>query len=229
MSLAVKLSLGILVSGRGSNMAAILQSIKEGRLDARVAVVLSNNPQAQALETAREYGVPAVAIASKGLPREEHERLVLDELFRYELDFVVLAGYMRVLSPLFLQAFADPAGYYRVINIHPSLLPAFPGASGYEDAFAANVPLSGVTVHLVDEKVDHGPILAQRSFAREAGDTLESFKARGLAIEHQIYPAVLQELACGGIELAAPYQGVRAQPRFPCTNSLATCMEKRTP
>jgi folate-dependent phosphoribosylglycinamide formyltransferase PurN len=108
---------------------------------------------------------------------------------------------MRVLTPLFLNAFKHPDGYFRVINIHPSLLPDFPGASGYEDAFAAGVPESGITVHLVDEHVDHGPILAQARFQREPGDTIETFKARGLALEHQLFPRVLQQVSKEGIKL----------------------------
>ncbi|HEY9791086.1 MAG TPA: formyltransferase family protein, partial [Candidatus Obscuribacterales bacterium] len=112
-----------------------------------------------------------------------------------------LAGYMRVLTPAFLQQFRHADGYFNVINIHPSLLPAFPGAHGYEDAFNYGVKISGVTIHLVDEHVDHGPILAQAAFERYDDDTLETFKARGLELEHKLYPAVLQEIARNGIKL----------------------------
>ncbi len=198
----MSLSIGILVSGRGSNMTAILKAVADGQLNAHVSVVLSNNPDAPALETARRYGVPALAINHRGLSREDHERQVLEKLSDYELDFLVLAGYMRILTPHFLQPFRDPSGYYRVINIHPSLLPAFPGAHGYEDAYAAGVERSGVTVHLVDEEMDHGPILMQGEFPRLPADTLDEFKARGLALEHEIYPAVLSKIGAGGIELA---------------------------
>lgn len=184
------LNLAIFVSGRGSNLEAILKAIKNRQLDAKVHVVISNRPDALALKIARDYGVHAVAIDNKGLSREEHERLVLEELQYYELDYIVLAGYMRVLSAGFVSRFKD-----RLINIHPSLLPDFPGTAGYDEAFAAGVPESGITVHLVDEEVDHGPILAQERFPRLPDDTLETFKARGLAVEHKIYPAVLQRLA----------------------------------
>ncbi len=195
------ISIAILVSGRGSNMKAILDAVRAGELDAKVAVVLSNNPDAEALELAGRYDVPAVAIASKGKNRQQHEQEVLNCLAKYEVDFVVLAGYMRVLTPSFLQAFRHSAGYFRVINIHPSLLPAFPGANAYEDAFNYGVKVSGSTVHLVDEQVDHGPILAQAAFTRLDSDTLESFKGRGLALEHSLYPKVLQQISQDGIEL----------------------------
>jgi phosphoribosylglycinamide formyltransferase 1 len=191
----VPISIAILVSGRGSNMKAILEAIQRGELDASVSVVLSNNPSAAALDIAREHNVPALAVPSKGKAREEHEQEVLATLAKYEIDYVVLAGYMRVLTPVFLNAFKGADGNFRVINIHPSLLPDFPGANAYEDAFAAGVTESGITVHLVDEAVDHGPILEQARFPRLPSDTLESFKARGLAVEHQLFPRVLQRIA----------------------------------
>jgi len=197
----MSIKLAVLVSGRGSNLEAILKAIQEGRLDAAVEVVLSNNPGALALEIARKYGVPAVVVESKRLSRQEHEERLLECLDRFSVEYVVLAGYMRVLTPHFLQRFRDRRGYYRVINIHPSLLPAFPGKSAYEDAFAHGVRLSGITVHLVDDLVDHGPILAQEAFPRLDDDTLEAFKERGLAVEHRLYPAVLEAIARTGINL----------------------------
>jgi phosphoribosylformylglycinamidine synthase len=211
----VSIHVAILVSGRGSNLEAILRAIKDGELDATAHVVISSNPEALALHVARKYGVHAIAIDNKGLTRHEHERLLLEELSRYPIDYLVLAGYMRILSPQFLRKFQDPRGFYRVINIHPSLLPAFPGAHAYEDAFQAGVRVSGITVHLVDEKVDHGPILAQETFPRLPDDTPESFKARGLAIEHRLYPAVLQEIARNGVQIlpAQPLSGPSTQER----------------
>lgn len=197
----MSIKLAVLVSGRGSNMAAILEAISENRLDARVQLVISNNADAPALETAATFGVPSRAVASKGLSRLEHERLVIEQLSQFDLDFVVLAGYMRILTPWFLGHFKERAGYYKVINIHPSLLPAFPGKSAYEDAFAYGVRLSGITVHLVDNEVDHGPILAQEVFPRLPDDSLESFKARGLAVEHKLYPQVLESISRQGIKL----------------------------
>ncbi|MBY0356500.1 MAG: phosphoribosylglycinamide formyltransferase [Candidatus Obscuribacterales bacterium] len=197
----MSLKLVIMVSGRGSNMKAILEAIEQKELDAQVSLVFSNNAQAPALETAAKYGVQTASISSRGLSRSEHESLVVDLLKKHQFDYIVLAGYMRILSKSFLDHYRDKNGFYRVINIHPSLLPSFPGATGYDDAFNAGVAESGVTVHLVDEEVDHGPILAQWSFMRQAGDSLESFKARGLAIEHILYPRVLQSVARGGIAL----------------------------
>ena len=197
----MSISIAILISGRGSNMKAILEAIAEKQLDAQVSVVLSNNPTAGGLEIANQFGVPTTCVPSKGKTREQHEQEVLAELQKYKVDYVVLAGYMRVLTPLFLNAFKHSDGYFRVINIHPSLLPDFPGASGYEDAYAAGVTESGITVHLVDEHVDHGPILAQARFRREPGDTIETFKARGLALEHQVFPKVLNQVAKEGIKL----------------------------
>lgn len=197
----MSIRLAILVSGRGSNMESILRAIKDGELDAKVEIVVSNNPEALALVTARKYGVHAIAVDNKGLSREEHEKRVLSELANYEIDLLVLAGYMRILTSSFLQEFKHKDDYFKVINIHPSLLPAFPGANAYEDAFKYGVLVSGITVHLADEKVDHGPILAQETFSRLENDTLESFKARGLAVEHKLYPRVLQSIAKNGIRL----------------------------
>lgn len=205
----MSIRLAILVSGRGSNMESILRAIKEGELDAKVEIVLSNNPEALALPTARKYGVHAIAVDSKGLSRAEHEERVLKELGEYEIDFVVLAGYMRILTSNFLQQFKHKDGYFRVINIHPSLLPAFPGANAYEDAFKYGVLVSGITVHLADEKVDHGPILAQESFPRLEGDTLDAFKSRGLSVEHKLYPKVLQSIAKHGIRLLPEEEMIR--------------------
>lgn len=192
----------VLVSGRGSNLRAILEAVKSGSLKANIVCCISNNPDALALQIATEHGVPAHAIASKGKSRTDHESEVLACLAQYEVDFVVLAGYMRVLTPHFLKAFYDSTrGIFKVINIHPSLLPAFPGASGYDDAFNYGVKVSGVTVHLVDEQVDHGPILAQETFVRRDDDTLETFKQRGLSLEHRLFPSVLNQVATEGVKI----------------------------
>lgn len=194
------ISIAILVSGRGSNMKSILSAIARGELDANVAVVISNNPHAAAIPTAEQFGVRTAIVPSKGKTRTEHEQELLAVLAQYQIDYVVLAGYMRVLTPLFLRAFKDPSGCYRVINIHPSLLPQFPGATAYDDAFNAGVTKSGITVHLVDEEVDHGPILAQAEFPRLPDDDIETFKSRGLQLEHELYPRVLQQIATKGFD-----------------------------
>lgn len=195
----MSLKLAILVSGRGSNMTAILQAIAEQRLDAEVSLVFSNNSDAPALDTARGYATPVASVPHRGLTREAHEEKILELLRPLGVDFVVLAGYMRILSSHFLREFKHPDGYYRVINIHPSLLPAFPGAHGYEEAFNYGVRVSGITIHLVDERVDHGPILAQMAFGRLPDDTLESFKSRGLKLEHKLFPEVLQNISRNGV------------------------------
>ncbi len=193
------LKIAIFISGRGSNLNAIIQAVADKRLDAKIQVVVSNDPEAQGLTIARQHGLKTFALSHKGMKRAEHEQAVLKHLEEYEIDFVVLAGYMRVLSSEFLRRFKDSRGFYKVINIHPSLLPAFPGTNGYEEAFNYGVKVSGVTVHLVDEQVDHGMIIAQEPFPRFNDDTLETFKARGLSVEHALYPAVLQQIAKEGI------------------------------
>lgn len=193
------IDIAVLASGRGSNLRSILKAIKEGRLDAKVSVVVCNMAGVGAIEIANEYGIATEVIPHAGLSRQKHEALLLEALAKHPVSYVVLAGYMRILSSYFLDQFRDERGFFRVINIHPSLLPAFPGANAYEEAFNYGVRLSGITVHLVDEKVDHGPILAQEVFPRLPDDTLEKFKRRGLDLEHRLYPAVLQQIAEGGV------------------------------
>lgn len=195
----MSINIAVLASGRGSNLEAILDAIAAGKLDAKVQLVLVNVPGAGAIDIANKHGVQTAVVPNAGLSRKEHEEKVVAELKKHNLDFVVLAGYMRVLSSSFLANFKDSQGFFKVINIHPSLLPAFPGIRGYEEAFEYGVKIAGVTVHLVDEKVDHGPILAQATFSREADDTIESFKARGLKIEHELFPQVLQNIAKNGV------------------------------
>jgi phosphoribosylglycinamide formyltransferase-1 len=195
----MSINIAVLASGRGSNLEAILDAIAAGKLDAKVQLVLVNVPGAGAIDIANKHGVQTAVVPNAGLSRKEHEEKVVAELKKHDLDFVVLAGYMRVLSSAFLANFKDSRGFFKVINIHPSLLPAFPGIRGYEEAFEYGVKIAGVTVHLVDEKVDHGPILAQATFSREADDTIESFKARGLKIEHELFPQVLQNIAKDGV------------------------------
>ncbi|MGB5153388.1 MAG: phosphoribosylglycinamide formyltransferase, partial [Candidatus Sulfotelmatobacter sp.] len=152
-------SLGILLSGRGSNFVAIADSVDAGRIaDARIAVVISNLADAPGVATARQRGLSAVVIPSKGRTREEHDREVVGVLKQHNVDLVCLAGYMRLLSPWFVQQFPR-----RILNIHPSLLPAFPGLEAQEQAFAYGVKVSGCTVHFVDEELDHGAIVVQKA------------------------------------------------------------------
>jgi len=148
--------LAILLSGRGSNFRAIAGSIAEGRLKAEIAVVISNRSDAPGLAYARELGLPAVSIPSRGLDRESYDRLLLEELARHQVDLVCLAGYMRLLSAEFVRAFP-----MRILNIHPSLLPAFPGLDAQHQALVHGVKFSGCTVHFVDEQLDAGPIVIQ--------------------------------------------------------------------
>lgn len=176
-------SLGILLSGRGSNFIAIADSIDAGRLaDARIAVVISNKADAPGIATARDRGLNALVIPSKGKPREEHDREVVAALKQNKVDLICLAGYMRLLSPWFVQQFPQ-----RILNIHPSLLPAFPGLEAQEQAFAYGVKVSGCTVHFVDEELDHGAIIVQKAVPVLEGDDEHTLASRILEQEHLAY------------------------------------------
>jgi phosphoribosylglycinamide formyltransferase 1 len=182
--------LGILLSGRGSNFLAIHEAIERGELPAEIALVASNVPEAAGLARARELGLPAAALPHRGeRDRAAHEEKVLKALRAAEVEWVCLAGYMRLLSPGFLAAFPR-----RVLNIHPSLLPAFPGVDAQAQALAHGVKVSGCTVHLVDEGLDSGPIVAQRVVPVLDGDTPAVLAARILEQEHAAYPEALRRL-----------------------------------
>lgn len=189
--------LGILLSGRGSNFEAIAESIAAGRLDAEIAVVISNRPDAPGLERARQRGLTAVLIPSKGLEREAYDRLLVAELARHNVELVCLAGYMRLLSSVFIQAFP-----MRIVNIHPSLLPAFPGLDAQHQALAHGVKFSGCTVHFVDEHLDAGPIIQQAVVPVEDGDTDATLSARILTQEHRIYTEALRLVLRGNWQLS---------------------------
>jgi phosphoribosylglycinamide formyltransferase 1 len=181
-------NLGILLSGRGSNFVAISDSIAAGRIpNARIAVVISNRTDAPGLETARQKGLTAIAIPSKGKPREEHDRDVVTALREHKVDLVCLAGYMRLLSSWFVQQF--PA---RILNIHPSLLPAFPGLEAQQQAFAYGVRVSGCTVHLVDEELDHGAIIVQKTVPVLDTDDEHTLADRILEQEHIAYTEAIR-------------------------------------
>jgi phosphoribosylglycinamide formyltransferase-1 len=179
--------LGILISGRGSNFEAISNSINQRRLDAEVAIVISNRADAQGLEIARQRGIPMRVIPSAGMQREEYDRLLVDELKTHEVDLVCLAGFMRLLSATFVRAFPN-----RVLNIHPSLLPAFPGLDAQRQALEYGVRISGCTVHIVDEFLDSGPIVLQAAVPVLDADTAESLSARILLREHVIYSKAIR-------------------------------------
>ena len=182
--------LGILLSGRGSNFLAIAAAIEDGGIpSAQIALVLSNVEGAPGLDAARRHGLPVVVQASKGVPREQHDARMIDHLRSARVDWVVLAGYMRVLTPTFIEAFPN-----RILNIHPSLLPAFPGLHPQRQALAAGVEISGCTVHFVDEQVDHGTIVLQRAVPILPDDTEETLSARILVEEHRAYPEAISRL-----------------------------------
>lgn len=184
--------LGILISGRGSNFTAIADNIRSGKLDAEIALVISNRLDAGGIEAARERGIRVVAIPSKGLPREEHDRAVIAELKQAAVDLICLAGYMRLLSPEFIRAFPN-----RILNIHPSLLPAFPGLDAQQQALDYGVKVTGCTVHFVDEHLDHGPIIVQRPVPVLDGDTVSSLAARILKEEHIAYSEAIAKVLSG--------------------------------
>ena len=179
--------LGILLSGRGSNFAAIADNVARGLVPAEIAIVLSNRPDARGLETARALGLNAVCIPSKGMDRVAYDALLIDELQRARVDLVCLAGYMRLLSGAFIAAFP-----WRILNIHPSLLPAFPGLDAQHQALAHGVKVAGCTVHFVDEHLDAGPIILQATVPVLDDDTDESLSARILKEEHRIYSEALR-------------------------------------
>ncbi|HET6962794.1 MAG TPA: phosphoribosylglycinamide formyltransferase [Terriglobia bacterium] len=188
--------IGILLSGRGSNFEAIARQIDDGKLSAEIGVVVSNVESAPGLQRARERGLNVFSASSKGLSREAFDRQVIHVLEENRVDLVCLAGFMRLLSPSFIQAFRN-----RILNIHPSLLPAFPGLDAQRQALEYGVKVSGCTVHLVDEGLDYGPIVLQAVVPVLDADTEESLSARILEQEHQIYPKAIQYVLDGQIRI----------------------------
>ena len=184
--------LGILISGRGSNFEAIAESLAAGNIDAEIAVVISNRPGTRGLEIARERGLNAVCLPSKGLDREVYDRMVLAELAKNSVDLVCLAGFMRLLSARFIRQF--PCA---ILNIHPSLLPAFPGLDAQHQALEHGVRITGCTVHFVDEDLDAGPIILQAAVPVQDDDTVDVLSARILAAEHRIYSDAIRIVLAG--------------------------------
>jgi phosphoribosylglycinamide formyltransferase-1 len=190
-------NLGILLSGRGSNFVAIADNIDAGKIPgARVAIVISNRADAPGIETARKRGLYALVIPSKGKDRETHDREVVAALKQHEVDLICLAGYMRLLSPWFVQQFP-----VRILNIHPSLLPSFPGLEAQQQAFAYGVKVSGCTVHFVDEELDHGAIIVQRTVSVLDTDDEHTLAARILEQEHIAYSEAITIVAKGNYEV----------------------------
>jgi len=193
--MAEPLALGVLLSGSGSNLQALLDAVAAGRLHARIAVVISNRADALGLERARRAGVPTAVLPHRDAPsREAYDTRLVAELRRHDVSLVVLAGFMRLVTRVLLDAY--PA---RVLNIHPALLPAFPGLHAERQALAYGVRVTGVTVHFVDEQTDHGPILAQAAVPVLADDTEETLHARVQRQEHRLYPFAIQLIATGRV------------------------------
>ena len=181
------MKIGILISGRGSNMVALADAVRSGRLpNAEIAVVISDQQGAAGLARAEERGIETIVVDRRGRTREEHDREIVEALKERQVDLVCLAGYMRLLSHVFLEAYGG-----RTLNIHPSLLPAFPGLDPQRQALEAGVKWSGCTVHFVDATLDGGPIVAQRKVPVHDDDTVESLGARILSEEHKLYPQAL--------------------------------------
>lgn len=190
-------NIGILLSGRGSNFEAIANNIAKGGIPgAHIAVVISNKADAPGLEIARRMGLKALVIPSRNVAREEHDRAVVAALKEHEVDLICLAGYMRLLSPWFVQQYPR-----RILNIHPSLLPAFPGLEAQEQAFAYGVKVTGCTVHFVDEELDHGPIIVQRAVNVSDGDDERTLAARILEQEHIAYAEAINIVLGGNFEI----------------------------
>jgi phosphoribosylglycinamide formyltransferase 1 len=184
------MKIGILISGRGSNMAAIIDAVQRGEIrDSEVAIVISDKPDATGLAKAAEKGVPTAVIERRGRSREEHDREIAAKIREYNVELICLAGYMRLLSGWFVSEFAN-----RIINIHPSLLPAFPGLDAQRQAFEAGTKVTGCTVHFVDERLDHGDVILQREVPRLDGDTAESLADRILQQEHLLYIQAIKRL-----------------------------------
>jgi phosphoribosylglycinamide formyltransferase-1 len=190
-------NIGILLSGRGSNFEAIARNVTAGAIpNARIAIVISNKTDAGGLDTARKLELTALAIPSKGKDREQHDREVVAALKQHEVDLICLAGYMRLLSPWFVQQFPQ-----RILNIHPSLLPAFPGLEAQEQAFAYGVKIAGCTVHFVDEELDHGAIIVQKTVPVLDGDDEHKLALRILEQEHIAYSEAINLVLHGKFKI----------------------------
>lgn len=192
------MKIGILISGRGSNMTAIARAVQSGSIpDSEVVVVISDKRSAQGLEKAKERGIETVVITRNGRTREEHDAEIISELKRRGVELVCLAGYMRLLSKDFIRAFPD-----RIVNIHPSLLPSFPGLDAQKQAIEYGVKISGCTVHFVDEHLDHGAIISQKAVEVLDTDTAETLSARILEHEHALYIEAVKRIVEGNYKIA---------------------------
>ncbi len=191
------LKLGVLISGRGSNLQSIIDHIEAGKIPAKIEVVISDKKEAYGLERAKRHGIEALFIDPKAYPsREEFEKAVGDELEKRGVELICLAGFMRILSPYFVNRFKN-----RIINIHPALLPSFPGLHGQKQALDYGVKIAGCTVHFVDEGVDSGPIIIQAAVPVYDDDTEDTLSARILRYEHKIYPMAIKLIAEGRVRV----------------------------
>jgi phosphoribosylglycinamide formyltransferase-1 len=205
-----KLNLGVLVSGSGSNLQSLIDHIEDGTLDAAIKIVVSNNPHAYALERCRKHGIPIMVVDHNGFDtRENFDRRVVDILKSSDVELVVLAGFMRILSPAFFKAFP-----LRIMNIHPALLPSFPGTHVQKKALEYGVKFSGCTVHFADEGVDSGPIIIQSVVPVYDTDTVDTLSARILTEEHRIYPQAVQYYSEGRLEIDGRRVCIRKGPRL---------------
>ena len=188
------MKIGILISGRGSNMVALVDAVKSGEIpESEVAVVISDKVDAAGLEKARERGVETVVVERNGRKREDHDAEIISELRSRGVELVCLAGYMRLLSSSFIKAFPN-----QIINIHPSLLPAFPGLDAQRQAFEAGVKVTGCTVHFVNEHLDNGPVIMQKVVEVQEGDSVETLSERILAVEHELYVEAVRKVFATG-------------------------------
>ncbi len=192
----MKTGIAVLVSGSGTNLQAIIDKAEQGYLPATVACVISNKADAYGLKRAEKHGIPAYFVDPKGKSRQEHEQEVCAILERHRVELVVLAGYMRLVSPYLISRYKN-----RIINIHPALLPSFPGTDGYGDAWNYGVKVSGCTVHFVDEGCDTGPVILQGVNPVKPDDTFEAFKERGLKVEHEVLPEAIKLYCEGRLQL----------------------------
>jgi len=191
------IKLGVLISGSGTNLQAIIDAISAGTLDAKVVLVISSRPDAFGLKRASEAGIPTIGLSREVYAdRDAADALIARKMLDAGAEYIVMAGYMRMVGAPILETYKD-----RVVNIHPALLPSFPGAHGISDAYNAGVKVTGVTVHFANEAYDQGPIIAQQSLEIREGESLESLEARIHAIEHRIYPATLQLIAEGRVTI----------------------------
>jgi phosphoribosylglycinamide formyltransferase-1 len=217
-------NLGVLVSGSGSNLQAIIDNVEAGRVDARIRIVISNLPEVYALERAKKHGIPSLLIPHKGLKREEYDQKMVEALKAHEVELVVLAGFMRIITSVLLRAFP-----MRVMNIHPALLPAFPGTHVWQTQIDSGVKFAGCTVHFVDEGTDTGPIIIQAVVPVYDDDTADTLNARILKQEHKIYSQAIQMYAEGRLEIQGRRvlaRGVRQIPDSFMINPPPTLLER---